>query len=535
MRARVIKKIVVTILALLIFFMYISVNAIAEKSRGIDVFVILDNSGSMVKNDKDNLRFQVVKNFIHMMNFGDRIGVMNFDTETQMQLPISEIKNQDDKRLLEEQIVPSRSYKDTDVYTALSVAFDEMQSNVLSDNTKFFILVTDGVIDPSPEFRNSEEVRNEYFEQLDLLIKEYEENVWPIFVVFLNPKGLEDDYLKDIAKKTGGNFYNLDDANQFEEIFGRILNRIGTIKGDVEKAIETKLSEEVGQLPEIKVDIISPNNDGKYYNNEKMNIETQILGDDKKLIGNHPAVIDSFAVEIVAPSKKDKVHEELNDQGDLGDAKKGDGVYSVSFLPKETGIYELRFKAVGKYNGIPFISESYADIEILSPAIINMEIDGKNTGISEVMQGKKLKVYLDFAADIDSKQIIEFTSSPDSEISVKPIRVAVFPNNPSRLILEVPISRKVPPNEYKIHLFANIFGQGVKLEPHEIVLDIKVIPYEFFVSNQLTIYIMLIVVIIGFLASGSLILLRIRGKTMENKNAAIDKGRDVLEKFDVEG
>lgn len=533
MRANIVKKIVANVLALLTFFVFISVDAIADESRGIDVLIVMDNSGSMVKNDRSNLRFQVVKNFIHWLNLGDSIGVMTFDTETQMQLPITEIKNQDDRRFLVEQIVPSLTNKDTDVYAALLAAFKEMKSNVLSNNIKFFILVTDGVIDPSPEFRVNDEVRDKYYEELDLLIKEYEDNIWPIFVVFLNPKGIEDDYLKGIAQRTGGSFYNLENANQFDDIFSQILDRIGTIKGDIEKVIEDKELEKARHLPEIKVDVMSPNIEGKYYYNEKVNIEAQILGNNRKLIEDHSTIIDSFIVEILDPNKNIHV-EELNDQGDLGDVKKGDGIYSISFIPEEIGRYEFYFKVIGKYNGLPFVSEGYSDIEILSPIIINIAFDEKNTGILEVMQGKKLDVYLNFEANLDSKQIIEFTSSPKSEISIKPIRVAVLPGYTQNGILRLPIPRDIPAGEHKILLSVNTFGQGVKVEPGEIALKIRVIPYEFLVSNALAIYAMLIAALIGFLLVGFLILLKHRERIMVKKETAGDIGRDVLEKFRIE-
>ncbi|NLJ41513.1 MAG: VWA domain-containing protein, partial [Clostridiales bacterium] len=93
MLKRVVRRIWAIFLAFLILFMFASINAWAAGSRGIDVFMVLDNSGSMIKNDREGLRFQAAKKFIRKLNIGDGIGVINFETKTEIQIPITEIKN----------------------------------------------------------------------------------------------------------------------------------------------------------------------------------------------------------------------------------------------------------------------------------------------------------------------------------------------------------------------------------------------------------------------------------------------------------
>ncbi|NLJ40415.1 MAG: VWA domain-containing protein [Clostridiales bacterium] len=518
-------------MAFLILFMFASINAWAAGSRGIDVFMVLDNSGSMIKNDREGLRFQAAKKFIRKLNIGDGIGVINFETKTEIQIPITEIKNNADLQTLEDQIVPVNSRRDTDVYAALQVAYDEMKNTAKSNNTKFFIMLTDGEIDPGREFRVNENFRKKYYEQLDNLIEQYEENIWPIFVVFLNPQGLEDDYLKGIARRTGGDFYNLDDAHQLEDIFSGIADKIEAIKGDLEKAVDAKIAEEAGGLPDITVDIISPAEGGKYYSGEKMNIEARIVGNDGRLIERPLAEIDSFDVEIVEPGREDTIILNLNDLGELGDAKKGDGIYSASKSFEEIGKYEFRFRVSGRFSGIPFIVDSRSDTDILPPAVINIGLKDESAGIQEVMQGKKLKVHLDFTPGAESQQVIEFEASPESDISIKPIRASILPNRPEGITIKLPISAKTPVGEQKIILKVNTFGKGIKIEPTELTIHMIVMPYNFIESNRLAICITAGVIVLGLIVIGIVLLSRLLGKAVEKKRLAGHTGRDVLGRF----
>lgn len=139
---------------------------------------------------------------------------------------------------------------------------------------------------------------------------------------------------------------------------------------------------------------------------------------------------------------------------------------------------------------------------------------------------------MDFVGTIESKKIIEFSSSAQSEIDIKPIRVAIFKQNPQTVVLKIPISRDIPIGEHRIVLSANIFGKGIKVEPQEIILDIQVLPYQFLVSNELTVYIMLILVLIGFLICGYLNLIRLKQKQRWNVKGKITcyKGQKNIEK-----
>jgi len=521
MRARIIKKSITSILALLIFSVSVAFHVGAEEYRGIDVFIVMDNSGSMRTNDSGNLRYEGLKSFIHKLSLGDSIGVIHFNTKVEVQIPITEIKSYEEKAFLVEEIDYIPPSKDTDVYAGLSKAFEEMNNRSSSRNTKFFVLVTDGVIDPGSKYRTNKELRDKYYQDLDQLINKYEDKLWPIFVVFLNSSEIEDDYLKGIAQRTGGSYYNPHKASQFEKIFNQILNRICAIKAQVAKEIETKTSAE--EDLDIQVKVISPSNE-KHYLSETTNIEAQLLLNSGRLIEDRFTSIDSYQVKVIDPDRN-VFTQELSDQGNKGDAKKGDGIYSSFFIPDKKGRYEITFIAKGKFKGKPFNANRIYEMEVLPPSVIN--INTEDYGTREVMQGKNLKIPLEFSSDIESKQIIEFVLDPQSNIEIDPIKISVFPDNNKRTVLKIPIPRNFPVGDHRIQLFISGFGRGIEIEPNKLEANIRVLPYDFLVSNQLLIHIILVVAIMAILVSGSLFFVKLIHKARKSV-----KGRIVFYKDD---
>jgi hypothetical protein len=98
------RRTVTTLLFILLLFANIPAKILGERSKNIDIIVVMDNSGSMAYNDRSNLRFDVVKSFIDRLHIGDSIGVLHFNTDVDVQLPITEIMGNEDKALLKDKI-----------------------------------------------------------------------------------------------------------------------------------------------------------------------------------------------------------------------------------------------------------------------------------------------------------------------------------------------------------------------------------------------------------------------------------------------
>ena len=121
-------------------------------AKSIDAVLLIDSSGSMAWKDRDpgGLRKEGAKLFVDLCENNDRIGIMDFSTETNIVFPLYEIFTPQDKIVLKEKIDKIEAKGEfTDIVLALQTALKEM-SRARNDSTKAVIFLTDGEIDPDP-------------------------------------------------------------------------------------------------------------------------------------------------------------------------------------------------------------------------------------------------------------------------------------------------------------------------------------------------------------------------------------------------
>jgi len=81
------KKIFITILALLLCSVLATPYATAQAPR--DIMLVLDNSGSMRRNDPRFLTKKVVSDFVARLPADTHIGIVIFDEKVNLALPLS--------------------------------------------------------------------------------------------------------------------------------------------------------------------------------------------------------------------------------------------------------------------------------------------------------------------------------------------------------------------------------------------------------------------------------------------------------------
>lgn len=347
-------------------------------------------------------------------------------------------------------------------------------------------------------------------------------------MVFISQGDREDDFLKDIARRTGGNFYNLRSVNELEDIFSTIFDRIDDIKDQVGRAVEARQAAKE-LMPEMRMEIISPGSE-KYYKGERMNIEVQITHGGRRLAWDQSLSVESFTVEVLNKGDKSLMSQELNDSGNYGDIRASDGIYSASFIPESEGDFEFRIRAKGVYEGRPFIAEDSIEIEVLAPSTITMKVDSAAQGGIEVMQGRGFRLNLDFKSDADSRQILEISWSLQSNTPKEPIKIAVFPRDTGGETVVIPVPRTVSIGKQSLILSVRPLGQGILVEPGEQVLDIQVVPYNFFIANKTIIYIVSGVLGAGLLLYGYFFFISFRknkARTIKGKITCYKDGKVV--------
>lgn len=256
MGAKMSKKRLITLL----FICLLPIFTSAQKP--IDVLLVIDGSGSMVWKDRDpdGLRLQGAKLFVDLCEPGDRIGVQDFSTETELIFPLYKIVSIKDKNSLKEKIEKIEAKGEfTDITLALQEASKEMK-RAREKTERAVVLLTDGEIDPNPardifkphneeykiKIRDAasnapriESIKKKYKDIVAPISKEilrdsvlpvYKSAKIPVFTVAFG-QGADGELLREIADSTltenvSRSYYLITNASQLQSVFSEIVEQL---------------------------------------------------------------------------------------------------------------------------------------------------------------------------------------------------------------------------------------------------------------------------------------------------------------------
>lgn len=209
----------------------VEVTRTTDSKQGIDIVMAMDISGSMLAKDLKPDRLQALKSVAKKFVKGrpnDRIGLVIYAGESYTKTPVTS-----DKRIVMNALNDLEYDRDIEDGTAIGMGLSTAV-NRLKDSkaeSKVVILLTDGVnntgyIDPE----TAAELAESY------AIKVYTigigSNGTALTPVGIKPNGefhyervpvkIDDDLMKDIAQKTGGQYFRATDKNKLEQIYDEI-------------------------------------------------------------------------------------------------------------------------------------------------------------------------------------------------------------------------------------------------------------------------------------------------------------------------
>ncbi|WP_322923729.1 vWA domain-containing protein [Paenibacillus campi] len=176
-----------------------------------DVVVIIDNSGSMMQNDPQNQRYQAVKNMVASMQNGMRVGIVVFNDDARVALPLTEITPTSRQQIDTAIDGMHESSNNTNFTAALSTAMDEITKQDQDNRGVTVIMLSDGYSDLN----------------MDSSLQPYKERG-----IVINTVGLGltqyggENLLTEIASQTGGQYYSVDQATDLTPIFQKIYNTL---------------------------------------------------------------------------------------------------------------------------------------------------------------------------------------------------------------------------------------------------------------------------------------------------------------------
>lgn len=178
---------------------------------GIEVILVIDDSGSMTSNDRYNRRLSVSRNLIDNLPENSKVGIVKFTSYTS-KLTTSLTP---DKKTAKSYLTTSyfRSSGGTNMYTAINSAFSLFETT--DDNIlKMMVVLSDG--DASDTSKHSDVIRTA------------NNNGVKMYTVGLGRSSSSyfTQYLKPLANNTGGVFYLASDSSKLEDIYKDINKKI---------------------------------------------------------------------------------------------------------------------------------------------------------------------------------------------------------------------------------------------------------------------------------------------------------------------
>ncbi|MGI6705158.1 MAG: vWA domain-containing protein [Clostridia bacterium] len=340
----------------------------------IDVIVLMDSSNSMKYSDPDLLRFQAFENLTGQLEKGDRIGLFQFGRETKEVFPLSEIEGQESLAKFSKQNIPNVNLVYTDVKDALKEAYRLMQKFYDSGHLLFFIIFTDGDIQPASNYKRDKAFKDQYLKELQELAKKYQEKGWPIYAINLDKAGKEGDpKLKEISEMTGGYMENINTPEAIRQTFQDVLKSIRKKKVEEERKIQEEKREDT---VEIRVTAPDP---GEYTVLNKLEIRTEIAVNGKRVKAEDPEFELIEMLAVVREEKGEESRVELLDDGDVarGDMKAGDGIYSAFYAPQFEGEFSITLHGKGSYGEKAFdLQKKISALKATAAGKITLKLPG---------------------------------------------------------------------------------------------------------------------------------------------------------------
>lgn len=177
---------------------------------GVEVVLVIDDSGSMTSNDRYNNRLNVAENLIDNLPLNSKIGVVKFtDYTTKLTTALTSDKD------LAKSYVTNKYFKSsggTSMYTAIDDSFSLFKTNE-SSILKMMVVLTDGA--------TSDIVKH------DDIVGKANSNSVKLYTVGLGGStGYFEDYLEPLAVNTGAKFYLASNSSDLNDIYKDINTKI---------------------------------------------------------------------------------------------------------------------------------------------------------------------------------------------------------------------------------------------------------------------------------------------------------------------
>ena len=199
----------------------IQLNSVIESTLPVDVMLVLDNSGSMKKNDPKFLVTEAIKEFISQKNENTRVGIIIFDGKVQLKISLTVASFANRETILNS--IRDINYKGqyTDFPAAIERAIYELKDNGRSESTKSIIFMTDGIVDTGDANRDLEKSK---WMREDLAADAVDNEIKVFGIAFTESADFQ--LIQSISQQTKGKYFRALVAEDLKSVFQQINEAI---------------------------------------------------------------------------------------------------------------------------------------------------------------------------------------------------------------------------------------------------------------------------------------------------------------------
>lgn len=188
-----------------------------------DVVLVLDNSGSMQKNDPSFLVKDAVREFISQQDESTQVAIVIFDQDINLSVPLTSASLANRESILNS--LENINYKGlfTDSPAAIERAIYELKNNGRADAQKSIIFMTDGIVDTGAAEKDLE--KSKWLRE-DLAPDAADNNIKIFGIAFTEKADFQ--LIQSISQKTDGEYYRALTVDDIQSKFGQIDQLINT-------------------------------------------------------------------------------------------------------------------------------------------------------------------------------------------------------------------------------------------------------------------------------------------------------------------
>ncbi|MBW1805268.1 MAG: FHA domain-containing protein [Deltaproteobacteria bacterium] len=194
----------------------------AQEEATLDIVIVLDNSGSMKKNDPHFLAREIVTRALIDLGEDSRLGMVIFDQQARLVVNLTETASSEARARFFENLdrVDYRGlYSDT--AAAVERAIYELKTYGRKGSRKAIILLTDGIVDTGDKQRDFE--RGRWLKE-ELTRESKRTGIRIIGVAFTDTADFS--LIQKLALETDGDYFRVYRAERIQDVFGQVKELI---------------------------------------------------------------------------------------------------------------------------------------------------------------------------------------------------------------------------------------------------------------------------------------------------------------------